>query len=63
MKRIRNRIKKKVDVTSSLLRVDTDAIVGDDGRGGRVYFELLGGEFQDGRKRCSFWYAQPIIKG
>jgi len=44
----------KKDIAGSLLWVDADAIVGDDGRGSRIHFKLLGGEFQNGRKGRSF---------
>jgi hypothetical protein len=48
----------KEDVAGRLLRVDTDAVVRDDGRRCGINFELLGSEFEDISERSRFWYAQ-----
>lgn len=44
--------------TCRLLRVDADAVVGDDGRRGRIHFEFFGGKLQDGREGRGLWNAQ-----
>jgi len=48
----------KKDIAGSLLRVDANAVIGDDGRSSRIHFKLLGGEFQNGREGRSFGNAQ-----
>lgn len=47
-------------LTGSLLWIDANSIVGDDGRRGRIDFEFLGGKLEHGRERRGFRNAQPI---
>lgn len=46
-------------LTGSLLWIDANSVVGDDGRRGRIDFEFLGREFEHGRERRGFRNAQP----
>lgn len=46
------------DIACTLLRIDSNTIVGDDSAGLRRHFELFGSEFENGGERCCLWNAK-----
>lgn len=48
--------------TCSLLGVDSNAIIGNDGRRRWRDFEFLSCEFEDGRERSVFWHIQYFVR-
>lgn len=50
------------DISGGLSWVDSDSIVGDDGRRRRWHLELFGGKLEDGGERSSLWDRKPERK-
>jgi hypothetical protein len=53
--------KHSFKLTSRLLWIDANSIVGDDGRRGRIHFEFFSRKLENGRERRGFRDTQPRI--